>query len=88
MNEKLRQAMSVQKRTILDIRVCFDYCANLSDINAVIKSIPPKFGEFKVLAVFEDEGYFMIQNLFEKKGEIKSQVVSYDFYTSNKTCYY
>ena len=88
MNNELRRALAIPMRTILDVRVCFDYCATLDDINRVIKKIPSKFGEFEVLLVSEEERYFIIQNFFEKDGELKSQAVSYDFYTCDKTCFY
>ena len=81
MNKKLQHTITTPMRTILAVRACFDYCENVEDINAVIKKIPPKFGEFKLLAVFEDEHYFMIQNIFEKNNELHYQVVSHDFYT-------
>ena len=88
MNEKLKHALAIPMRTILDVRVCFDYCETVADINKVIKKIPAKFGEFEILLISEEEKYFMIQNFFEKQGETRSQIVSYDFYTCDKTCYY
>ena len=88
MNNELKRVLAVPMKTILDVRVCFDYCANMSDLEKVIRKIPDKFGEFEVLFASEAEGYFMIQNFFEKDGELKSQIVSYDFYTcSKKNCY-
>jgi hypothetical protein len=36
----------------------------------------------------EEEGYFMIQNLFEKQNETKSQIVTYDFYNAKEDLYY
>ena len=80
MNDKLNKALQPPMRTILAVRACFDYCETIEDINVVIKKIPLKFGKFNLLAAFEDEHYFMIQNLFEKNGQICSQVVSHDFY--------
>lgn len=88
MNAKLRQAITSPMRTILAVRACFDYCENEEDINQVIKKIPPKFGKFELLAVFEKEKYFQIQNLFEKGGEIHSQIVSHDFYNVKEDYYY
>jgi hypothetical protein len=75
-------------RTILAVRAAFDYCENVEDIEEVIKKVPPKFGAFKLLIVYEDEHYFIIQNLFEKNGEMHSQVVSHDFYDVKEDYYY
>lgn len=88
MNEKLRQAVMTPMRTILAVRACFDYCENVEDIEKVIKRIPPKFGKFELLAVFEEEHYFKIQNLFEKGGETCSQIVSHDFYDVKEDYYF
>lgn len=88
MNAKLRQAITTPMRTILAVRACFDYCATVEDVRAVIKKIPPKFGEFEILVISEEEGYFVIQNFFEKGGELKSQTVSYDFYHVKEDYYY
>ena len=75
-------------RTILAVRAAFDYCDCVDDIRAVIRKIPPKFGEFEILVISEEEGYFIIQNFFEKDGETKSQTVSYDFYNVKEDLYY
>ena len=80
MNEKLREYLDTPMRTILAVRACFDYCENEADIREVIKKIPDKFGEFNILMVSSREEFFMIQNLFEKDGETKSQIVAHDFY--------
>ena len=88
MNTKLRQAITTPMRTILAVRACFDYCESIEDIEEVIKKIPPKFGKFKLQAVFETENYFLIENIFEKNGEIHSQVVSHDFYNVKEDYYY
>lgn len=88
MNTKLRQAVTTPMRTILAVRACFDYCSTVDDIKEVIRKIPPKFGEFELLMVDEREGYFMIQNLFEKDGKLESQIVSYDFYSVKEDLYY
>jgi hypothetical protein len=88
MNAKLRQVITSPMRTILAVRAAFDYCENEEDIKEVIKKIPPKFGAFKLLTVYEDEHYFIIQNLFEKNGEMHSQVVSHDFYDVKEDYYY
>ena len=88
MNAKLRQAITTPMRTILAVRACFDYCATQEDIREVIRKIPPKYGEFEVLSVSEEEGYFTIQNSFEKGGETHSQVVSHDFYKVKEEYYY
>ena len=84
MNEKLQRVMQQPMRTILAVRACFDYCETVEDIQVVIQKIPAKFGKFNLLAAFEDEHYFMIQNLFEKNGQICSQVVSHDFYKAKE----
>ena len=88
MNAKLRQVITSPMRTILAVRAAFDYCENVEDIKEVIKKIPPKFGAFKLLNIYEDEHYFIIQNLFEKNGEMHSQVVSHDFYDVKEDYYY
>lgn len=80
MNKKLGQALDAPIRTLLAVRVCFDYCDCLDDIDKVIKKIPSKFGKFKLLSVYENERYFVIQNFFEKDEEIHSQVVTHHFY--------
>jgi hypothetical protein len=88
MNTKLKQVLATPMKTILAVRAAFDYCDSAADLSKVIKKIPAKFGEFEVLAIFEDEGYFTIQNFFEKDGELKSQTVSYDFYRVKEDLYY
>ena len=88
MNAKLQRALQPPLRTILAVRACFDYCETVEDIGEVIKKIPPKFGKFELLATYEDEHYFMIQNLFEKGSEMHSQVVSHDFYDVKEDYYY
>jgi hypothetical protein len=88
MNAKLDYVLSMPMKTILVVRVCFDYCESIDDIKKVIKRIPSKYGEFEVLMASEEEGYFMIQNLFEKNGETKSQIVTYDFYDAKEDLYY
>ncbi len=88
MNDKLKEVISAPMRTILAVRACFDYCDCVEDIKEVIRKIPPKFGTFELLLISETEGYFMIQNFFEKNGETKSQIVSYDFYKVGDDLYY
>jgi hypothetical protein len=88
MNQKLRQVITTPMRTILAVRACFDYCENVEDVEQVIKKIPPKFGKFELLAVYENEKYFQIQNFFEKGGELHSQIVSHDFYNVKEDYYY
>lgn len=84
MNHKLSEALATPMKTILAVRACFDYCATTDDIKEVIKKIPPKFGQFEIRMASEREGYFMIQNLFEKDGVLKSQIVAYDFYKAKE----
>ena len=88
MNAKLRQTVTTPMRTILAVRACFDYCETVEDIETVIKKIPPKFGKFKLHATYETENYFLIENTFEKNGELHSQVVSHDFYNVKEDYYY
>ena len=88
MNDKLKRVLEAPMRTILAVRAAFDYCETVEDIREVIKTVPPKFGEFEISLINEDEGYFMIQNLFEKDGETKAQVVAYDFYNIKEDSYY
>ena len=88
MNEKLQRTLQPPLRTILAVRACFDYCETVEDIEEVIKRVPPKFGKFKLLATYEKEHYFIIQNLFEKNGEMHSQIVSHDFYDIKEDYYY
>lgn len=88
MNEKLKRALDIPMRTILAVRACFDLCDCVEDIREVIRKVPPKFGEFEVLLISEEEGYFLIQNFFEKDGETKSQTVAYDFYNNKEDLYY
>lgn len=88
MNDKLKRAMLPPMRTILAVRACFDYCESIEDIHEVIRKIPTKFGEFEILMISEEEGFFIIQNFFEKDGETRSQTVSYDFYRECDDLYY
>ena len=88
MNDKLKRVLEVPMKTILAVRAAFDYCETVDDIREVIRKIPAKFGEFEILVISEEEGYFIIQNFFEKDGETKSQQVSYDFYNVKEDLYY
>lgn len=88
MNKKLEEALHTPMRTILAVRVCFDFCESVADIEDVIKKIPAKFGEFKLLTAALNEGYFAVQNIFEKDGEMKSQIITHDFYTAASDLYY
>ena len=84
MHYKLKRILDEPMKTILAVRAAFDFCETVEDIHTVIKKIPPKFGEFETLLISEEEGYFIIQNFFEKDGELKSQQVAYDFYNSKE----
>ena len=88
MNDKLKRVLEVPMKTILAVRAAFDYCETVEDIHKVIRTVPLKFGEFEILMISEKEGYFIIQNFFEKDGETKSQQVSYDFYNVKEDLYY
>ena len=88
MHDKLKRVLDTPMRTILAVRAAFDYCETVEDIHEVIKKVPPKFGEFEISLISEEEGYFMIQNLFEKDGETKAQIVTYDFYNVKEDSYY
>lgn len=85
MNEKLSEALATPMHTILAVRACFNCCENEEDILEVIGKIPARFGEFNLLMVSSREEYFMVQNLFERNGVAKSQIVAYDFY-KEKEC--
>ena len=80
MNKKLQKVLDTPMRTILAVRAAFDYCDCVEDIDQVITRIPSKFGKFKLLRVYKDEHYFVIQNFFEKDEDIHSQVVTHHFY--------
>ena len=80
MNAKLRQAINTPMRTILAVRTCFEYCENLEDVQKVIKKIPLKYGAFEISEVSEEDGYFLIQNFFEKYGDMQVQQEVYYFY--------
>ena len=88
MNAKLQEAITTPMKTILAVRACFDYCCTPEDVQAVIKKIPVKFGKFEVLMISEDKTYFLIQNVFEKDGVMKSQIVAHDFYNIKEDLYY
>lgn len=88
MHDKLRRILDEPMKTILAVRAAFDYCGCIDDIKEVIRKIPSKFGEFEILVVSENEGYFIIQNFFEKDGDTKSQTVAYDFYRVKEERYY
>ena len=88
MNSKLRQAITIPMRTILAVRTCFEYCENLEDIQEVVKRIPPKYGAFEIAEVSEEKGQFLIQNFFEKYGEMHVQQEVYNFYKAEEEyCY-
>ena len=88
MNDKLKRVLEVPMKTILAVRAAFDHCETVEDIHKVIRTVPPKFGEFELLMVDEKEGCFMIQNLIKGKAETKSQIVTYDFYNVKEDLYY
>ena len=88
MHNKLKRVLDVPMKTILAVRAAFDYCETVEDIHEVIRKVPAKFGEFEILLIDEKEGYFIIQNFFEKDGELKSQQVTYDFYNIKEDSYY
>ena len=88
MNDKLKRVLEAPMKTILAVRAAFDYCEGVEDIYEVIRKIPAKFGEFEISMINEEEGYFMIQNIFEKDGEDKAQIVAYDFYNVKEDLYY
>lgn len=84
MNAELKQVLARPITTNQDIKMCFDYCSNILDLKEVISRIPSELGEFEILFTSEKEGYFMIQNIFESQGVLKSKIVSYDFYTNRE----
>ena len=88
MNAKLREIVTLPMMTTAAVKACFSYCENLEDIREVIRKIPAAFGEFEILVISEREGYFTIQNSIEQEGEIKSEIVSYDFYNLMEDYYY
>lgn len=88
MHDKLRRLLALPMRDDLDVRACFDFCQTVDDIREVIRKIPPELGEFELLMIDEREGYFMVQNFFEKDGKLESQKVSYDFYNIKDDLYY
>lgn len=88
MNKKLKRILEAPMRTILAVHAAFDFCETVEDIHEVIKKVPSKFGEFEISLIDEEEGYFMIQNIFEKDGEPKAQIVAYDFYNVKEDLYY
>ena len=88
MNSKFYQAVTSPIVSTAAVKACFDYCENLEDIREVIRKIPAAFGEFEILVISGREGYFTIQNSIEQEGEIKSEIVSYDFYNLMEDYYY
>ena len=88
MHDKLQRILALPMRDTLDVRACFDFCQTVDDIREVIKKIPTELGDFELLMIDEREGYFMIQNFFEKDGKLESQIVSYDFYSVKEDLYY
>ena len=87
MNSKLRQSITTPMRTILAVRTCFEYCETLEDIQEVVKRIPPKYGDFEISEVSEEKGYFLIQNFFEKYGDMHVQQEVYHFYKAEEEHY-
>ena len=88
MHNKLQRILDLPIRDREDVKACFDFCQTVEDIREVIKKIPKELGVFDILLIDEREGYFMIQNLFEKDGKLESQIVSYDFYSVKEDLYY
>ena len=88
MNDKLKRAMAPPMRTILAVRACFEYCENLKDVQEVIKRIPVKYGAFEISEVSEEDGYFMVQNFFEKYGDMQVQQEVYYFYKAEEATDY
>ena len=88
MNAKLRQVITTPMKTILAVRTCFEYCETLEDVQKVIKKIPAKYGAFEISEVSEEDGYFMVQNFFEKYGDMQVQQEVYYFYkVEEELCY-
>ena len=88
MNNKLIHVMAPPMRTILAVRACFEYCENLEDVQEVIKRIPAKYGAFESSEVSDEDGYFMIQNFFEKYGDMQVQQEVYYFYKAEEDTSY
>ena len=88
MNDKLKRAMTPPMRTILAVRACFEYCENLEDVQEVVKRIPAKYGAFEISEVSEEDGYFMVQNFFEKYGDMQVQQEVYYFYKAEEDTTY
>ena len=51
MNDKLKRVLEVPMKTILAVRAAFDHCETVEDIHKVIRTVPPKFGEFEILVI-------------------------------------
>ena len=88
MNKKLQQILDTPMKTILAVHAAFDFCESVEDICAVIRKIPAKYGEFEILEISEQEGYFMIHNQIVKETETKSQITAHDFYNVKEDLYY
>lgn len=88
MNAKLKHVMAPPMRTILAVRSCLEYCENLEDVQEVIKRIPAKYGAFEISEVSEEDGYFMVQNFFEKYGDMQVQQEVYYFYKAEEDAKY
>lgn len=87
MNHKLQRLLGLPIREE-DIRAYFDFCSTADDIREVIRRLHSEFGEFEILMIDEREGYFMIQRFYNQEGELKSETVSYDFYSVKDDLYY
>ena len=88
MNRKLEQILEAPMKTILAVHAAFDFCETVEDICAVIRKIPAKYGEFEILEVSEQEGYFMIHNQLVMETETRSQITTHDFYNVKEDLYY
>lgn len=64
---------------ISDVTRCFEYCANVNDIEKVIRVIPGSFGCFE--AEFSEDGKsFRIINTYDDGGVLESEEYEFDFY--------
>jgi hypothetical protein len=66
---------------ISDVRTCFNYCRDGSDVERVLGMIPAVFGTFEVSFSEDDEDVFLIVNSYEENGDYQTEEAEYEFWT-------
>ena len=77
--DPLTELLAQPMKHISDVTRCFEYCANINDIEKVIRMIPGMFGHFDVEF---DEEYksFTITNIYDDGGVLEEEEYAFDLY--------